>query len=142
MKFTAHLRANIKKTLWRVNQNAYKIARELFESVVKATPSPSHPGPYAQGWLANQWYPEESGYFSEELDGSTSDTGSDSLTRIRAMKGYIFNQRDGSLTLTNNVSYAYRAEALGWPEKDGWSGQIGPYRMVALSLQKIASQYK
>jgi hypothetical protein len=91
--------------------------------------------------LANQWYPDEND-FSEELDNRLSPTGADSLARIRAMKGYVFNQRDGKLTLTNNLSYAYRVEALGWPVADGWSGQIGPYRMVALSIQLIAARYK
>ena len=141
MKFSDSLRANIKKTLLRVNEASYKVARELFDSVVYLTPSPTHPGPHAHGMLANQWFPEEND-FSEELDNRLSPTGADSLARIQAMKGYVFNGRDGKLTLTNNLSYAYRAEALGWPVADGWSGQIGPYRMVALSLQLIAAKYK
>lgn len=141
MKFSDSLRLNIKKALWRVNEASYQIAKELFESVVRLTPSPSNPGLTAYGLLANQWYPEEND-FSEELDGRLSPTGADSLNRIRAMKGYAFNQRDGKVTLTNNLSYAYRAEALGWPVADGWSGQVGPYRMVALSIQQIAAKYK
>lgn len=140
MKFSDSLRLNIKKTLWRVNLASYKIARDLFESVVIRTPSPFNPGQYADGHLANQWYPEE-GDFSEELDSRTSPMGADSLRRIQAFKGYAFNQRDGKVTLTNNLSYAYRAEALGWPKSDGWSGQVGPYRMVALSIQLIAAQH-
>jgi hypothetical protein len=141
LKFTDSLRANIKKTLWRVNESAYKIARELFESVVILTPSPFHPGPWAEGWLANQWYPEEND-FSEELDSNISSIGADSLRRIQGMRGYVFNQRDGKLTLTNNLHYAYRAEALGWPESEGWSGKTGPYRMIAKSLQLITAKYK
>lgn len=140
MSFSSSLRANIRKALLKVNLQCYQIARELFESVVSLTPSPSHPGPYAHGQLANQWFPEVDD-FSEELDGRLSGTGADSLSRIKAMKGGEFNQKDGKVTLTNNLSYAYRAEALGWPVKDGWSGKIGPYRMVALSIQKIAAQY-
>lgn len=142
MSFTSSLRANIKKALWKVNLKCYDIARELFESVVSLTPSPSHPGPYAWGHLANQWFPEEGKDFSEEMDGSISPTGAGSLARIKAMKGGAFNQKDGAVTLTNNVHYAYRAEALGWPASDGWSGKIGPYRMVALSIQMIGAKYK
>lgn len=145
MKFSKSLRANIDKVLWRINVKCYMLADELFTSVVQLSPSPSHPGPYAYGWLANQWYPDTNG-FSEELDSRQSDTGADSLSRIHEMfartRGSIFDKRDGNITLTNNLSYAYRAEALGWPESEGWSGQIGPYRMVALSIQQIATKYK
>lgn len=125
----------------RVNAQCYKIAKDLFNEVVSRTPSPANPGPWAKGWLANQWYPE-SGDFSEELSGSKSDSGADSLSRIASFRGADFYKRDGKVTLTNNLSYAYRAEALGWPEGDGWSGTIGPYRMVALSLQYISAKYK
>lgn len=145
--FANSLRRNIERVLFRVNGKCYEIAKELFESVVKKTPSPSNPGPYAQGQLANQWFPEVGG-FSEELDGRLSGTGADSLTRIAALRpgmngqGSAYFRKDGRLTLTNNLSYAYRAEALGWPVKDGWSGQIGPYRMAALSLQAIALKHR
>lgn len=140
--FSNSLRANINKALLRVNGRCYDIAKELFTSIVRLTPSPSNPGHHAYGKLANQWYPEVGDGFSEELDGRLSDTGADSLARIQAMRGTAFNKQDGAVTLTNNLSYAYRAEALGWPVKDGWSGQVGPYRMVALSLQAIAAKYQ
>lgn len=141
MGFAQSVKQNSRKVLHQVNQSAYGIAKELFSHVVKLTPSPSHPGPYAVGHLANQWYPSE-GDFSEELDSRTSDTGADSLSRIASLKGGAFNMRDGVLTLTNNLSYAYRAEYLGWPASEGWSGRIGPYHMVSLSIQTVAAKYQ
>jgi hypothetical protein len=140
-KFADSVRANSTKVLMKANRQCFQIAKELFTSVVELTPSPSNPGHYAHGWLSNQWYPE-SGSFSEELSGSKSPSGADSINRINALRGLEFFRKDGKLTLTNNLSYAYRAEVLGWPVSDGWSGQVGPYRMVALSIQAIATKYK
>lgn len=140
--FAASVKANSRRLLAKVNKQCYQIAKELFTSIVNLTPSPDNPGPYAKGHLANQWYPEEGSDFSDELSSSTSSDGSGSLARINAMSGYAFNGRDGAVTLANNLSYAYRAEVLGWPVSDGWSGQIGPYRMVARSLQIIKARYK
>lgn len=140
-RFAASVKMNSIRLLADVNAKVYKIARELFTKVVNLTPSPSNPGPYAAGHLANQWYPEEGGDFSEELSSDTSTTGAGSIARISALNGVEFYQKDGKLTLTNNLHYAYRAEALGWPREDGWSGTIGPYRMVARSLQAIKAKY-
>ena len=144
MKFADSLRANTKKVLLEVNQKSYNIARDLFATVVAFSPSPSNPGPFADGYLVNQWYPENGKDFSDELgpDSDTSPNGQSSKSRIAALKGYKFNGRDGTVTLTNNTHYAYRAEALGWPEDEGWSGKIGPYRMVARAIQLIGVKYK
>ncbi len=142
--FAASLLANSNKLLREVNEKCYAIARELFTSIVELSPSPLHPGPYADGYLVNQWYPTDGPGFSEELGPSndTSINGMGSLTRIGQLRGNQFRSGDGAVTLTSNVHYAYRAEVLGWPAEEGWSGRIGPYRMVALSLQKIAAKYK
>lgn len=140
MSFAKSVQANSRKVLWRVNNKCYEIAKALFVSIINFTPSPDNPGPFAMGHLADQWYPDE-GDFSEELSGSTSPNGAGSLARVQAMKGGAFNGRDGKVTLTNNVDYAYRAEVLGWPASEGWSGKIGPYRMVARSIQIIKAKY-
>jgi hypothetical protein len=144
MSFGRSVRANSKKLLLTVNNKVYAIARELFNKIVEYSPSPTNPGPFADGYLVNQWYTEEGKDFSEELgpDSDTSPSGQASKARIQAMKGFQFNGRDGAVTLVNNTHYAYRAEALGWPAEDGWSGKIGPYRMVARALQLIGAKYK
>ena len=138
------MRANTRKIMTRVNLACYRIARELFTKVVDLTPSPSNPGPFAEGYLVNQWYPENGTKFSSEL-GPTYDTGGDgyaSRERIDGLHGFAFYGKDGAVTMANNVDYAYRAEALGWPKADGWSGNIGPYRMVAKAIQIIGAKYK
>lgn len=125
-----------------VNAQCLTIARELFVSIINLTPSPDHPGKFAHGWLANQWYPDSRGDFSEELSGDTDPAGSASLQRVDSFlaKPFFFDM-DGTVSLTNNLSYAYRAEAIGWPASDGYKGDIGPYRMVAKSLQAIVAKY-
>lgn len=140
--FSASLDRNILRVKQEVNDKIVKISIELFLSIVAKSPSPSNPGEYAKGLLANQWYPM-AGAFSEEVSTDDSSNGGASKVRIVGLRGSKeFFGKNGSLTLTNNLPYAYRAEMLGWPKSDGWSGKIGPYRMVALSLQAIAARYK
>ncbi len=141
--FADSVRANTRKIMRTVNAQCLTIARELFLSIISLTPSPNHPGPYAAGWLANQWYPELGSDFSEELGGDLDAAGGGSITRVEAMLGnaMVFLEQDGSVTLTNNLPYAYRAEAVGWPAHDGYKGDIGPYRMVAKSIQAIVAKY-
>lgn len=143
-QFSDSILRNSQKALQKVNRDCYTIARDLFATIVSLTPSPSNPGPFADGYLVNQWYPAEGGELSEELgpDSDISPTGTGSLSRISRLNGKEFLFKDGVITLANNTHYAYRAEVLGWPQSDGWSGNIGPYRMVARSIQLISARYK
>jgi hypothetical protein len=140
--FAMQVLLNNDKVISGINSKCYKIAKELFTSVVDLTPSPTNPGPFAKGELVNQWYPEAGGGFSEELSPDLSSTGAGSRARIAALHGFEFLGHDGTLTLSNNLPYAGRAESIGWPVADGWSGKIGPYRMVARSIQAVAAKYK
>lgn len=143
LTFSAAIDRNILRVKQEVNDKVYKISIELFLLVVAKTPSPSNPGEYAKGLLANQWYPKTGAGLSAKEGTDISDTGAASKARIVALRGgKAFFGKNGRLSLANNLDYAYRAEVLGWPEADGWSGQVGPYRMVALSLQAIAARYK
>lgn len=153
MSFGQSVALNSAKLLADVNTKCYKIAKELFYRVVELTPSPANPGRWAEGYLANQWYPAEND-FSGDLDMATSRNGAQSISRIQAMNGQVFYQGDGILTLANNLPYAYRAEVIGWPKEEGYNGGQrhevsggynntgAPYRMVALSIQEIAAKYK
>lgn len=141
MGFAASLKANINKALLNVNTHCYKIAKELFTNVVYETPSPTTPGNWAKGLLANQWYPKNGGNFSTEVSTDTSPFGGASLTRIQALSGLEMFKKDGQITMANNLEYAGRAESLGWPKPE-WTGTVGPYRMVAKSIQLIAHKYK
>lgn len=140
MGFAASVRANSNKALLKLNTACYKIARELFSSVVALTPSPSNPGPTARGLLANQWYPMEGMNFSNESGLGVSPNGADSLARINAINGLQFFKKDGVVTMTNNEDYAVLAEYIGW-NPPRWKG-TQPYRMVARSIQLIAAKYK
>lgn len=141
--FLASLNRNIQRVEREINDKVYKISIELFLSVVSKSPSPDNPGEFAKGLLANQWYPKAGAGFSSFQTTAISRNGQASRDRINALRGgNEFLGKDGRLSLTNNLDYAYRAEVLGWPKSDGWSGNVGPYRMVALSLQAVAARYK
>lgn len=138
--FEKSVRAASRKVLVAVNLKCYQIAWELFTSVVKKTPSPTNPGKYATGLLANQWYPKERGA-STARGAATNPSGADSITRIKAMmNGVEFYDRDGNITLSNNLHYAGLAETEGW-KPPRWRG-TPPYRMVALSLQATVAKFK
>lgn len=138
--FAASLRVNSAKVLLQVNNNCYRIAKELFTLTVNLTPSPANPGPFAKGVLSNQWYPGQGSDFSTEIGTEMSDNGAGSLSRIAMLGGLQFDGKDGALTLTNNVEYGYLAEVKGW-DQPRWSG-VPPYRMVARSIQAISVKYK
>lgn len=131
--FADSVRANSQKILTHVNKKCYSITWQLFTSVVYLTP-------VLKGELINSWYPKIGAGFSSEKSSSYSKSGSGSLSRINSiMGGNVFHGKDGVITMANNENYAYRAEMLGWPAPE-WSGKVGPYRMVALSLRKVAAE--
>jgi hypothetical protein len=141
MGFGASVLANGQKLLEKTNDKCLAIAKELFVSIVNLSPSPIHPGSWADGLLVNQWYPAV-GSFSNQVGTSTSPYGAESIARIYNLtdNSTAFKGKDGMVTLSNNVSYAYRAEALGWPADEGWTGKVGPYLMVAKSLQAVSAR--
>lgn len=140
--FAQSVNANSLVVLSTVNDQVYKIARELFTSVVKLTPSPEQrEAATAKGLLVNNWFPVDGPEFSSEKTSSTSSNGAGSLTRISQLRGKQFFKTDGTVTLSNNLDYAYRAEVLGWLEAP-WSGRVKAYRMVALSMQAVSMRYK
>lgn len=141
--FMSSLTTNIAKIEKHINDKCYKITIELFLKIVELTPSPVNPGKHAEGVLVNQWYPKEGKGFSDAVGDEKSPNGAASRQRIVALRGgTAFLRKNGRITLSNNVHYAVRAEKIGWPVADGWSGKVGPYRMVALALQQIAARYK
>lgn len=144
LNFSASIDRNIQRIQKEVNDKCYKITIDLFLRIVALTPSPTQRrAEHATGLLVNQWYPAIGNVWSIERSDEISDSGEGSKSRIRGMRGGgEFYAKDGRATLTNSVPYAYRAEKLGWPKADGWSGKVGPYAMVALSLQEIAARYK
>lgn len=142
--FAQSVLLNIEKVKQDVNDSVYQIARELFTKIVGYTPARTpNPvvGPTAKGVLVNNWFPMNGPEFSSSKTDQRSAIGAGSLARIKALVGQNFLNKDGTVTLSNNLDYAYRAEVLGWPSPP-WSGRIGPYRMVARALQEIGVKYK
>lgn len=140
--FTQSVNANSWAIMKTVNDRVYEVARALFKEIVRQTPSPiQREAATAKGLLVNNWFPRSGPDFSPEKTDSTSPYGAGSIARISALRGFNFFQKDGVVTLSNNLDYAYRAEVLGWPSPP-WSGRVGPYRMVALAMQLTAAKYQ
>ncbi len=134
LSFAADLKAKCDKMLVEVDRQCQHIAFELFTNIVLLTPE-------LTGALANNWFPGTGADFSTETTSVFSkDGGSSSKARIYAALGKgTFLGKDGSMTLANNLPYAYRAEVLGWPLEDGWSGKVGPYHMVEQAMKETAA---
>lgn len=138
--FSDQLIKNIENALLKTNTEINSIAKDAFETTVKV--SPAQPSAYsAKGEFINNWFPMVNGY-----DPSTSIlrsmTGVNSLTRIDTTMAdsKAFYRRDGYITLTNNLPYAYRVEVLGWPLPK-WSGTIGPYAPVRTAATYMLGKY-
>lgn len=132
--FSASISTFAKKlTPVRVDVAVTKIAKELFKGVILRTP-------VYQGILINNWMPMKNGYNESTTEQKGNAAGAIAKVEAIITPGTFLN-KDGFVTMTNSLSYAYRAEYLGWPEKDGWSGRVGPYRMVGLSLTEISARY-
>jgi hypothetical protein len=133
--FADSVKANSDKILQHINKKCYSIVWQLFTSIVYKTP-------VLKGELINSWYPKVGKDFSSEKTTIYNKSGAGSLARIKAVtSGAEFLGKDGVITMANNLDYSYRAEVLGWPQPL-WSGEKGPYRMVALSIQQVAAQNK
>lgn len=135
------------KALAQMNKSVSNAVESLFTNVVVLTPSPANPGLFAQGHLADQWYTQAGGGFSSDISSVTNPNGANSLSRIKAILAQgIWLGKDNIVTLTNNVSYSYRVEYLGFPAGEGangflWSGRVGPYRMVGTAVTNFRGKY-
>lgn len=148
MDFDEHLKRNIKLLQKEVNQKITDVVVELFTKVVDYTPDPSSSvGGYSKGLLVNQWYVGIN-QFSTESSNAINSTGTDSYNRIKELiNSSHFLEKDGMVTFSNNISYAYRAEALGWPKGDlssgwQWTGRVGAYGMVSRAFNEIKQKVK
>lgn len=142
--FSASIDSNIQRITKEINDRCYKITIELFLRIVALTPSPTQrKAQHATGLLVNQWYPAIGNVWSIESSDLHEDSGASSQSRIRGMRGGgEFFAKDGRASLSNSIPYAVRAEKVGWPKNEGWSGKVGPYAMVSLALQEIGAKYK
>lgn len=111
--FADSVKNNAARVKKEINTQVYAQAFDLFVSLVIT--SPTQPlARFAKGHLINNWFPAVGGFDSMTND-STDLGGSASLTRINSlMGGAEFLGRDGLITISNSVSYAYQAEHVGW----------------------------
>lgn len=135
------------KATIQASASTNKIIEDYFVKHVTLSPSKnSTPEAYwSKGILIDSWYPSI-GKSPSSVVGSTANmSGSDSIERIRGMLAQNpFWGKDNTVTLANNVSYAYRADKVGWLKNDptnttgwDWSGNVGAYMMTALAKAYI-----
>jgi hypothetical protein len=126
--FLASVNENIDKLLETTNKNIETKAVSLFKMVVNLSPSPINLSPWAKGELVNQWYVSLTSEPSSEVGNNTSPYGAESMARIASVNNSkIFLGKDGTVSLSNNLSYAYKAEYAGW-------NRTSPYAMIRKAL--------
>lgn len=143
--FSDHLKKNIERVQKEVNYKINAVAYNLFTRIVNNSPHVGD-GPYVAGHFVANWFPAVNS-FDTSITGATSN-GSDSLSRIDSIvkNSSAFYQKDGFVTLSNNLSYANRVEYLGWPAgKDPasgwtWTGMRRVYAPVQSTFTAIKSE--
>lgn len=147
MSFLSDIKSFQEKALKAAADNTARIVKDAFITPVNYSPSPSNPGPYAKGLLANQWYPSVGNIFSTDISTATNPTGEDSKARIElVITSNIFYGKDAVTSLSNNTQEANYANKLGWKAGDGtngwvWSGNAVPYFMTAKTESYLVSKY-
>lgn len=136
MGFADSIKASGTKAKREVNESVIAIASELFIEVVKETP-------VDKGVLINNWYAGTGKSYNNTYNaGSTDRSGMSSYNQIASLRGYTgFLGRDGAVSLSNSTPYGFRAEYDGWPQPQ-WSGQVGPYAMIAKAFIQVVPKYK
>lgn len=125
--FADSIKANIREVKQEVNDKILFEASQTFKDVTTGTPSTWQKSEWAKGLLVNQWYTAENALSSDKND-SKDLHGVASLNRAEAIQKWkTFLGKDGYVSFTNNIHYAYQAEALGWKYTD-------KYAMVELAM--------
>lgn len=133
LSFADDLKAKCDKMLVEVDRQCQHIAFSLFMEIVTSTTVDS-------GLLCNNWFPGVGTDFSSEITDSKDTSGGGSKSRIYSVLGKgTFLGKDGMMTLSNNLDYAYEIEYAG--PNTGKKYQK-PEGFVRVSVVKIASDYK
>lgn len=147
MGLSNDIKAFTDKAVKAMSDNTNKIVEDLFTAAVDYSPSPTRDptGRYARGLLVNQWY-FSVGAPSSEVGSSLSDSGTDSIARIREIASVLpFNGKDNSVYLSNNTEEAYYANKLGWQRGQGNNGWIwagaSAYYMADKAISYIQGKY-
>lgn len=125
-QFSDSINKTIQKISLEINDKIVLAATDLFSGVVADTP-------VATGLLINNWF-SAIGSYSSSTTATTDKSGESSYTNISAIgASEPFYNKDSMVSLSNNLDYAYQAEALGWV-------RTGPYRMVEINLINAANK--
>lgn len=140
MGFANSIRAFNSKVDIELDESVNGIAKELFTEVVNHSPTKPSAN-YAKGEFINNWMAAVN-----KIDGSTRSStdyaGMASRNSIALVtNSATFFRKDGTVTLTNNLDYAFRVEYAGWPQPQ-WSGTVGPYAPVANAFILVAAKYR
>lgn len=141
--FSDKLKAITAKQKKEIDSNICLFSRQLFHSIIEYTPVASEfwSSRYGTkpGWLVNNWQPSVNSVdLSLQQRVGPNKTGAHKRVDTIVVNGSFL--RDGYVTFTNNVPYAFRAEYAGWPAPE-WSGRVGPYGMIRKSVVDIMSKY-
>ena len=124
MGFAEDIQRNINQAMTNISDNLNQITGKLFYGIEQDTP-------VLTGMLTNSWYTDTKGVFSGIVGTSADKSGSASISRIRGTLGTLpFLNKDNSVTMSNNISYAYLAEVDGWAKTTA-------YAMIAKNMQLV-----
>lgn len=146
MGFAEDIKRFEQKALEAANTSLCKAAESLFTDEVVLSPIKPAAN-FATGLLKNSFYPQVGGGFDMTVGTVADDTGTASLSRIKAVMALKpFLGKDNTITLTNSVPEAYRADVLGWPMGEGsggwvWSGKVKAYGFTSQALNNFKGAY-
>ena len=143
MGFADSVGKTANKMKQQVNDKTLAVASELFTTIIQNTPIGTSE---TQGQLINNWHVGfGKGKYNRAITSSFKTSGIASYNQVAKLKGsQEFLGKNGEVSFSNSVSYAFRAEYAGWPQPK-WSGKIQPgmsYGMVRNSLTAIAAKHK
>ena len=143
MGFGAGVGKSAEKMKQQVNKRIVEISIDLFSTITRNTPIGTS---VTKGQLINNWHVGVGiGKYNRTQTSSYKVSGINSYNQIAKLKGSLeFYAKNGEVSFSNSVSYAFRAEYAGWPQPR-WSGQNKPgmsYGMVRNSLTAIAAKYR
>lgn len=140
MGFADSIKSGVNKVSNQINNKITVMATDYFSTVVGLTPV-SDASQKKRGELINNWHLSMNGSPLKTYTSNFDITGSGSLQRISALRtSKEFLGKDGKVSITNIVSYGYRAEYAGWPSPR-WNN-TAPYAMMRNARTIIAAKYK
>ena len=140
MSFGKSVAATAEKMKRQVNEHTLKVASELFTTIITNTPIGLSD---TKGQLINNWHlgtgRGQYNYGIRSAYNTSAMASRNDVAKLRSLSEFL--NKDGEVSFSNSVHYAFRAEYAGWPAPK-WSGKVGPYGMVRNSLTAVAAKYK